>query len=58
MLRQNLIIGEEFQKKKAPEILKVNDGFHHDLNANVNDELKGPSFPYKNRIEIYTKYDN
>lgn len=32
---------------KVPEMLKVNEGFHHDLNANDKVELRGPAFPCK-----------
>lgn len=28
-------------------MLKVNEGFHHDLTATASDELRGPNFPYK-----------
>ena len=28
-------------------MLKVNEGFHHDLNANDKVELRGPAFPCK-----------
>jgi len=37
----------------APEMLKVNEGFHHDLNANDIDELSGPIFPCKNEVDIF-----
>lgn len=30
---------------KIPEMLKVNEGFHHDLNAIASEELRGPTFP-------------
>lgn len=29
---------------EPPEMLKVKEGFHHDLNANAIDELRGPTF--------------
>lgn len=29
----------------VPEMLKVNEGFHHDLNAIASEELRGPTFP-------------
>ena len=32
---------------EAPEMLKVKEGFHHDLNANAIEELRGPTFPWK-----------
>lgn len=30
---------------KIPDMLKVNEGFHHDLNAIESEELRGPTFP-------------
>lgn len=31
-------------------MLKVKEGFHHDLNANAIDELRGPILPWKKDI--------
>lgn len=34
-------------------MLKVKEGFHHDLNANDTVELKGPTFPCKDEFDIF-----
>lgn len=33
--------------QEAPEMLKVKEGFHHDLNTNAIDKLPGPTFAWK-----------
>lgn len=38
-------------------MLKVKEGFHHDLNAKTIDELRGPAFPCKGEMYIFMEVD-
>lgn len=38
---------QSFASRFVPEMLKVKEGFHHDLNARASDELRGPTLPWK-----------
>lgn len=38
-------------------MLKVKEGFHHDLNANATVELRGPTLPCNDEIQIFIELD-
>lgn len=50
-------MNEMIYQLQLPEMLKVKDGFHHDLNAIVNVELRGPNLPWEDEMWITIKLD-
>lgn len=47
----NNLGNESKSSSNLPDILKLNEGFHHDLKDNDIDELRGPTFPCNSHEE-------
>lgn len=50
-------MNEAIYQLQLPEMLKVKDGFHHDLNARDTVELRGPNLPWEDEMWICIKLD-